>query len=194
MATPQEAGVLTYRYAYGLEKAHVVIYGLEGGAGGLFQAFGAGTDAAVVEYALNGDGEMEPVSEAVFYLSEVMEAHDYGAPGQFAPFGAGPGTEIVKLHYHAGRQGTTDFMTDNVSGGVRAYAAYDAWGALTAKAVLRAGARELGDLVLQYTVHPYDQALGLYFAQARMYGATDRRFMAMDPYWNTHSSIAYCFD
>ena len=42
MEAEQEAGVLTYRYAYGLEKAHVVIYGLEGGAGGLFQAFGAG--------------------------------------------------------------------------------------------------------------------------------------------------------
>ena len=28
MEAEQEAGVLTYRYVYGLEKAHVVIYGL----------------------------------------------------------------------------------------------------------------------------------------------------------------------
>jgi RHS repeat-associated protein len=37
------------------------------------------------------------------------------------------------------------------------------------------------DLVQQYTVHPYDQVLGVYFAQARMYDAADRRFMAVDP-------------
>jgi RHS repeat-associated protein len=46
--------------------------------------------------------------------------------------------------------------------------------------VLKAGVREL-DLVLQYTVHPFDQVLGVYFAQARMYDAADRRFMAVDP-------------
>ena len=33
METEHEAGILTYRYVYGLEKAHVVIYGIEGGAG-----------------------------------------------------------------------------------------------------------------------------------------------------------------
>ena len=47
------------------------------------------------------------------------------------------------------------------------------------KAVLRMGAREL-DLVTVYTVHPYDQVLGVYFAQARMYDAANRRFMAVD--------------
>ena len=45
--------------------------------------------------------------------------------------------------------------------------------------MLKAGVREL-DLVQQYTVHPFDQVLGVYFAQARMYDAADRRFMAMD--------------
>jgi len=59
------------------------------------------------------------------------------------------------------------------------FISYDDWGAPTAKAIIRLGAREL-DLVTQYTVHPYDQVLGLYFAQARMYDATDRRFVAMD--------------
>ena len=42
------------------------------------------------------------------------------------------------------------------------------------------GVREL-DLVTQYTVHPYDPVPGLYFAQARMYDAADRRFIAVDP-------------
>ena len=87
---------------------------------------------------------------------------------------------IVKLWYHHDRLGTTDFMTDNVQGKVTSYAAYDDWGMPTAKAVLKMGAREL-DLVTQYTVHPYDHVLNLYFAQARMYDAGDRRFMAVDP-------------
>jgi len=59
------------------------------------------------------------------------------------------------------------------------YITYDDWGALTSKQVLRTNQREL-DLVQQYTVHPYDQVLGVYFAQARMYDAADRRFMAVD--------------
>ena len=37
------------------------------------------------------------------------------------------------------------------------------------------------DLVQEYTGHPYDQVLGLYYAKARMYDAADRRFMATDP-------------
>jgi len=42
------------------------------------------------------------------------------------------------------------------------------------------GARQL-DLVTEYTGYAYDQVLGVYYAQARMYDASDRRFMAVDP-------------
>jgi len=69
------------------------------------------------------------------------------------------------------------------------FVSYDDWGAPTAKAIIRMGAREL-DLVTQYTVHPYDQVLGLYFAQARMYDAADRRFVAMDPVKGTITAPA----
>jgi RHS repeat-associated protein len=58
---------------------------------------------------------------------------------------------------------------------------------LTAKAIVKLGVREL-DLVQEYTGHPYDQVLNLYYAKARMYDAQDRRFMAMD--W-AGSNIAY---
>jgi RHS repeat-associated protein len=37
------------------------------------------------------------------------------------------------------------------------------------------------DLVAEYTGHPYDAVLGMYFAEARMYDAADRRFVAVDP-------------
>ena len=70
-------------------------------------------------------------------------------------------------------------MTDNVQGKVMSFVSYDDWGAPTAKAIIRMGAREL-DLVTQYTVHPFDQVLALYFAQARMYDAADRRWLSLD--------------
>jgi RHS repeat-associated protein len=35
--------------------------------------------------------------------------------------------------------------------------------------------------VTEYTVHPYDPVLGLYYAKARIYDPADRRFAAMDP-------------
>ena len=93
-----------------------------------------------------------------------------------------PNTDILKLYYHTDRLGSVDYMTDNIAGDIRGYVTYDDWGGLTAKTVLTSGGhRELFDLVLQYTVHPYDQVLDLYFAQARMYDALDRRFTAVDP-------------
>jgi RHS repeat-associated protein len=36
------------------------------------------------------------------------------------------------------------------------------------------------DLVAEYTGHPYDNVLSAYFAEARMYDAADRRFLAKD--------------
>jgi RHS repeat-associated protein len=86
---------------------------------------------------------------------------------------------IVKLYYHHDRLSSTGFLTDNVVGKVTSYVSYDDWGAPTMKGILRMGVREL-DLVTEYTGHPYDQALELYFAEARMYDAADRRFMAED--------------
>jgi hypothetical protein len=76
MEEEHEAGILTYRYVYGLEKAHVVIYGIENGAGNLVM-FGVDPDAALVEYAVNEEGELELVSETEFFLSEIVESYDY---------------------------------------------------------------------------------------------------------------------
>ena len=87
---------------------------------------------------------------------------------------------VVKLWTHASRLRTIDFATDNVQGNVISYDTYDDWCAPTSKAVLKTGLCEL-DVASQYTVHTYDQVLGLYFAQARMYDAAGRRFTATDP-------------
>ena len=62
------------------------------------------------------------------------------------------------------------------------YTAYDDWGKLDEKKlVLQVGVRELRDLVFNYTGHPYDQVIDLYFAQARMYDPATSRWLSPDP-------------
>ena len=80
------------------------------------------------------------------------------------------------------------------AGKIMSYISYDDWGELTMKAVLRftQGNREL-DLVQEYTVHPYDQVLRLYYAKARMYDAAGRRFAAGDPAEIALNLYLYCF-
>ena len=107
--------------------------------------------------------------------------------------------DIVKLYYHHDHLGSTDYLTDNIAGKVTSYATYDDWGELTAKAIVKMGLRML-DLVQEYTGHPYDQVLGLYYAKARMYDAADRRFMAKDwagsnlAFTQTFNQYAYVID
>jgi len=150
----------------------------ESGAGGLTYryTYGLGKSSAVVYGVPNGAGS---VTQSYIY-----------------PNGA---ADVVKLYIHGDRLGTAHYMTDNVDGKVAGFASYDDWGAPTAKAVLRIGVRELG-LPAGYTGHMYDPLLGAYYARARMYGAADRRFMAMDPIKGTVGNpaiinqYAYCWD
>ena len=88
--------------------------------------------------------------------------------------------DIVKLYYHQDRLGSSDYLTDNVTGKVTSYTSYDDWGAQTMKAVLKLGVRQL-DLVSGYTGYTYDAVVGAYYAKARMYDAANRRFTAADP-------------
>jgi len=105
-------------------------------------------------------------------LSAVVYGISSGAAGSVQQTFAYPNgsASVVKLWYHHDRLGTVNFLTDNVQGKVTSYVSYDDWGALTMKFNLQFGSRQL-DLVTQYTVHPYDPVLGVYFAQARMYDA-----------------------
>jgi len=70
-------------------------------------------------------------------------------------------------------------LTDNIAGKVTSFVSYDDWGALTSKAIVRVGVREL-DLVQEYTGHPADIVLGLYYAKARMYDPLTSRFISSD--------------
>ena len=142
----------------------------ESGAGGLTYRYVYGLQKAeAVVYGIpNGVGDL---------------AQDYAYPN-------GPAS-VVKFYYHQDRLGTTDFLSDNIDGKVTSYVSYDDWGALASKAVLKVGVREL-DLVQNYTGHPADMVLGVYYAKARMYDAQDRRFMAKDPIKDGLNWYAYC--
>ena len=155
-----------------------VLMETESGDGGLTYryTYGLQKDSVVLYGILNGVGS-------------VVQTFNYPTGPQ----------NIVKLYYHHDHLGSTDYLTDNITGRVTSYVTYDDWGKLTAKAVVQLGVREL-DLVQEYTGHSYDQVLGLYYAKARMYDAADRRFMARDIYKGdirnplSLSQYIYCLD
>jgi hypothetical protein len=88
--------------------------------------------------------------------------------------------DVAKLYFHEDRLGSTEYLTDNITGMVRSTASYDEWGQVIAETALSIGTRIL-DIVQVYTVHPYDVVLGVYFAQARVYDPEGRRFVSVDP-------------
>jgi RHS repeat-associated protein len=85
----------------------------------------------------------------------------------------------AKVYFHEDRLGSTEYITDDFGGNILSYIDYDPWGVPTNKAVVMLGFRAV-DLVAEYTGHPYDNVLSAYFAEARMYDAADRRFLAAD--------------
>jgi len=93
---------------------------------------------------------------------------------------AGSGESVLHMHLHTDRLGSTRFATHG-SGAVLGWVSYDAWGSRTggvdmAVAVLGGDAPILRGIVLQnYTGHRFDDVLGLYFAQARMYDPVTRQ-------------------
>jgi hypothetical protein len=139
-----------------------VIMEYEGGGGALAYRYVYGLDKVetVIYGALNGAGpQTQYLYNHVNGKSDIVTNGPSGAPGE---------QQVVKLYYHHGHLGGAEYLTDNVAGKVTSYVSYDDWGALTSKAILKMGVREL-DLVQEYTGHPYDQVLGLYYAKARMY-------------------------
>jgi hypothetical protein len=147
----------------------------EAGAGGLTCRHIYGLDKlhTVINGIPNGVGS---VMQYVYNDGEDEFVFSVEHPGQNIAT-----NNIVKLWYHHDRLGSTTHLTDNVAGKAASFVSYDDWGALTAKAVLRMGVREL-DLVQEYTVHPADMVLGVYYAKAMMYDAADRRWMSPDLY------------
>jgi RHS repeat-associated protein len=118
----------------------------------------------------------------------IMESENQGLTFRYA-YGlekysvavSGLGFDRTKAFFHHDRLGSVDFTTDDFGGNVLlSYVSYDPWGVPASVLPWAFGSRKI-DLVAEYTGHPYDVVLGMYFAEARMYDAADRRFAAGDP-------------
>ena len=97
--------------------------------------------------------------------------------------------EKVKAYYHSDRLGSTVHLTD-MNGKIIATANYDEWGSRRNFTPFAGHGADL-DLASSYTGHAYDKVLGQYYAQARMYNATNKRFLAEDLYkGNLHIPIS----
>lgn len=94
------------------------------------------------------------------------------------------------LYVHHDRIGSTEMLTDALTGNVRSSTEYDPWGSPLNTALFSIGGREI-DLVRSYTGHSYDEVLGVYFAQLRMYDAQNKRFLAIDPVGSGLNWYAY---
>jgi len=131
---------------------------------------------------------------------------------------------FVKLFYHTDRLGSVDFLTSNIinqnqrpgqgqNSRVQTFNNYDSWGLPLGGSnsdprgnnqnnnsnnmtTIRLGARQL-NLATSFQGFMYDQVLNLYFAQARMYDPSTRRFMAVDPIrgniFNPQLMVPYTF-
>ena len=95
-----------------------------------------------------------------------------------------------KLYFHQDRIGSTIRMTKE-NGQTIAWADYDEWGKV--RSPLGHDMNMAGvDNAVGFTSYTYDQVLDIYFAQARMYDAVNRRFMAVDPIKDSVNWYVYC--
>jgi len=104
---------------------------------------------------------------------------------------------IGTIFYHQNRMGSTSFVTARNEAGsasvnagisVLSWTRYDAWGRILTETHRGTNFSGIDD-VNDFTGHGYDQILGMFFAQFRMYDAENRRFMSVDPYWNPFNMI-----
>ena len=95
-----------------------------------------------------------------------------------------------KLYFHQDRIGSTIRMTKE-SGQTIAWANYDEWGVV--RSPLEHDMNMAGvDNAIGFTTYTYDIVLDVYFAQARMYDPSNRRFMAVDPVEDGTNWYVYC--
>jgi RHS repeat-associated protein len=97
--------------------------------------------------------------------------------------------EISKVWYRSNLTGSSLFVVD-ADYEVVAHAVYDAWGEPLSSTYTDANFSGL-ESMLSFTGYTWDVTLELYFAQARMYDASSRRFLQEDPIWANNLYI-YC--
>jgi len=95
-----------------------------------------------------------------------------------------------KLYFHQDRLGSTIRMTRE-NGTTIAWADYDEWGVPRSPRDFDMNMAGV-DNAIGFTSYTYDVVLDKFFAQARMYDANSRRFMASDPIKDGVNWYVYC--
>ena len=180
---------LVCRHVYGLDKAETVIHCKPDSTFSRVRSIDKTADNnAFYKFKRHIDGEIVPV---------IDETAGCKAAGKLANAREGQGANMtglgkkqaVKLFCHQDHLGTTDYLSDSINGSVFGSIACDDWGARAdqGKRNISAGDPEF---TRDYTGHPYDIVLGVYYAMARMYDADNRRFMAVDPAFQQSSFLS----
>lgn len=97
------------------------------------------------------------------------------------------GLDVIKadsltdsLYIHTDRQGSPRLGMDE-NGEAVAFTKLSPWGKLEGISQTTAADEGLVEVLKNYTGHPYDENLGLYYAKARMYSPDSKRFISTDP-------------
>ena len=88
------------------------------------------------------------------------------------------GVDDMKLFYHNDRLGSVVFAADN-DDKVKARTIHDEWGNISSSTVIQTG-NGYADLFKNYTGHRFDDVLGVYYAKARLYDLSHKRFLSSD--------------
>jgi RHS repeat-associated protein len=125
------------------------------------------------------------------YGEDIIQRHVYGNAG----FGlsristtltnANNPTQTETFFIQNDRLGSGRFATDRTGNRV-AHTHLDEWGNILNHTNLTFAGSEV-NILNTFTNHTYDEILGLYYAQARFYDPTQRRFISADPHWNAHN-------
>jgi RHS repeat-associated protein len=83
--------------------------------------------------------------------------------------------------------GTGRFATDTTGTRV-AHSLLDEWGNVLSQTQVTFNNTEV-NILNTFTNHIFDETLGIYYAQARFYDPSNRRFISPDPHWNAFNRI-----
>jgi RHS repeat-associated protein len=98
--------------------------------------------------------------------------------------------EIAKGWHRANLLGTTLYVADG-NGEVTAHARYDAWGRPMTETYIDANFSGL-ESVVSFASYSWDEALSLWYAQARFYDSAAGRFISEDPVRDGGNWYVYC--
>ena len=120
-------------------------------------------------------------------INETEEADDFVQTKLISP-NVKIATEVLNTsYYHQTYIGTTNIVT-NEEGYTIAKPSIDEWGEVFTATKIDMNIEGIED-VNNFTGHSLDNVVGTYYAQARIYNQSDKRFSAEDTHWDSYNMI-----